>query len=84
MLEASEVGLGGVLDGVPLVAEVGAGESEGYRDAEPEHEQREHGAEGDGARGLLSPDEEVEHEEDDEDDAGEHEGLGRVRVRGER
>ena len=45
-----EVGLRRVLDGVPLVPQVGARECEGYRDPEPEHEQREHGAEGDGAR----------------------------------
>mmetsp|Transcript_27966 Transcript_27966/g.65311 ORF Transcript_27966/g.65311 Transcript_27966/m.65311 type:complete len:466 (-) Transcript_27966:756-2153(-) len=61
----------GHLERLASVAEVGAEEDERHRDAEPEDEQRAQRAEGDGARRLLSPDDEVEHEEDDEDHARE-------------
>merc|ERR1712146_879569 len=53
------------------VAEVRAKEDERHRDAEPQHKQREHGAERHRARRFLPPDEEVEDEEDAEDGAWE-------------
>ena len=40
---------------------------------EPEEHEDDESTERDGARGLLAPDEHVEHEEKREDDAGEHE-----------
>ena len=41
-----------------------------HRHAEPHEEQHHHRAERDGARGLLAPDEEVEHEQGGGDGAG--------------
>lgn len=63
----------GVLGGGLLEAEVAPDEDERDRDAEPQEDQGEHGAEGDGPRGLLPPDEAVEDEEGAEDDAREEE-----------
>mmetsp|Transcript_17586 Transcript_17586/g.51086 ORF Transcript_17586/g.51086 Transcript_17586/m.51086 type:complete len:325 (+) Transcript_17586:762-1736(+) len=64
------VGAHGELGGLALVAEVGAQEDEGRGDAEPEQEQGHEGSEGHRARGRLSPDEKVEHEENHEHHAG--------------
>ena len=55
-----------VLRGRLLVAEVGADEHQWDGDPEPEEAEGEQGAEGDGAGGLLSPDEKVEGKEDAE------------------
>mmetsp|Transcript_116135 Transcript_116135/g.329135 ORF Transcript_116135/g.329135 Transcript_116135/m.329135 type:complete len:517 (-) Transcript_116135:424-1974(-) len=56
-------------DRLLLVAEEGPEEDEGHRDAEPEHQEREHRGEGHRPGGLLPPDQEVQDEEDGEDEA---------------
>ena len=51
------------------VPQVGSKEDEWHADAEPEHQQSEHGSEGNRAGRLFAPDEKVEHTKYDEDDA---------------
>eukprot|EP00962_Isochrysis_galbana_P046922 scaffold19009_cov98-Isochrysis_galbana.AAC.8 len=63
-----DVGLGGEIYLWHAVADVGAQVDERDGDAEPHDEQGEEGAKGDGARRLLSPDEHIEREENEEDD----------------
>ena len=63
------VGADGLLVGLLAVAEVVAEVDEGEGDAEPHGAHGDHRAEGDGARGVLAPDEEVGEDAEREDDA---------------
>lgn len=62
------VGSHRVLDGIFLEAEVGADESEGHGDAEPQSQDGHQRAEGDGCRGALAPQNQVHDEEVSEHD----------------
>ena len=68
------VGAARVLVQLGLEAEEGAEEDEGDGDAEPHADERHDRAEGHGARRAAAPDEEVEEERADEDDARVEEG----------
>merc|ERR1719235_2507637 len=68
------VGAHGRLEEALLEAEEGAAEDEGDGDAEPHADERHDRAEGHGARRAAAPDEEVEEERADEDDARVEEG----------
>ena len=69
------IGADGMLVGLLAVAEEVADVDEGQRDAEPHGAHAEHRGEGNGAAGMLAPDEEV-----DEDPHREHQ----ARVEGRR
>mmetsp|Transcript_56199 Transcript_56199/g.133436 ORF Transcript_56199/g.133436 Transcript_56199/m.133436 type:complete len:338 (-) Transcript_56199:1076-2089(-) len=68
------VGADGELDGLLAEPEVGACHHQRRRDAQPHAEEGEEGAEGHGARRLLPPDEQVQHEEDRECEPREEHG----------
>ena len=56
-----------------LEAKVGTDEDQGGGDKEPESQDGHQGAEGDGCRAVLIPQDEIEDEEDTEDDAWDEE-----------
>ena len=69
------IGLDRRIADAALEAEPDADPNEREGDEEPDAQEGEHGAERDSTRGVLAPDEEVEQEEQEEDNAWRQRGL---------